>query len=520
MKIKKSKKILIVILVIAAILGASAIGISYYFSSTSDITPQQSEADLASNKCNDIYLKTKDGTALIEDENDPLYDGPIVLDPAVEIVIGADFQTPNPETGSAATYTTFEFTINEKKYTVESTTVEPKQSDEFFHYFPETTFKDFGTEDTLRIVVNALDSDGNKAVEGCAKIYDVKQEKAITKTESCLDAGATGSKATDGDICCEGLEKANCTVPDNSNQCTLETDADCFICIKVDTKCGIGENHCNSPDDCPVPKATEETTTTDSTPTDTTTNTGKEETATKKAETTTKTTVDNSDFSITKDGTECVERVSGSDKADFTITVKNNADSTEGILKIVDKLPLGFTYVKGSTKINGISDSNDQNTAVTSSGESEEVIWTQNSSWNVKAGEKMTIEFSALAGTNALTGDVINEVVITPLNIPTDASALKATFTFKVAQTCEVPKTGLFDKTQTKIIAGAFTLFMAALFYFTTVSDRVTEKVLITKTGKFFYRGLKLLNLKVTNPREYFETRFEESERKKRSKNS
>lgn len=521
MKIKKSKKILIVILVVAALLGASAVGISYYFSSTSDITPKQSDADLSSNKCNLIYIKSEDGTPIIEDENDPLYQGPILLDPNAEIIVGADFQTPNPESGSAVTYTTFEFTINEEKYLVESLAVEPRQTGGFQHYYPEVSFKDFGGEDTLRIVVNAIDGDGNKMVEGCAKIYDVDQVDVIAPPESCLAVGKSGSETNKGDICCEGLKKATCTVPDNSNQCTLETDAGCFICIKVDNKCGTGENHCNSPDDCAVPKDTGKDDI-DPTPTEPppAVETPVDDNPEPPEDAGNETTVEYSDFAISKDGTQCVERVAGSDRADFKITVKNNSDTTEGILKIVDKLPLGFTYIKGSTKIDGQPDSNDQNSAVRITGDSEEIIWTKSSSWNLKAGEEMIIEFSALAGVNALTGDALNEVIVTPLNIPKDATALRATFTLKVAQTCEVPDTGLFDQTQIKLIAGALTLFMAALFYFTTVSDRVTEKILITKAGNLLYQNMKMITLKLTKPREYFESKFEQSERKRKPRNS
>jgi len=70
----------------------------------------------------------------------------------------------------------------------------------------------------------------------------------------CVKEGEKGSMFDgnpNNDVCCEGLVKVRDAYPHNTG-CTISKSG--FVCTKCGNRvCGLGENHCNCPEDCTVP---------------------------------------------------------------------------------------------------------------------------------------------------------------------------------------------------------------------------------------------------------------------------
>jgi uncharacterized repeat protein (TIGR01451 family) len=117
-----------------------------------------------------------------------------------------------------------------------------------------------------------------------------------------------------------------------------------------------------------------------------------------------------SEFSVTVvEDKECLERVTPNNTIVQTITVSNIGDS-EGLIRAVsDTLPQGFSYVAGSSIINGTANTSDTGVIMETSGNSQLITWNNGGSgWTLAATTgTLTIQFSATAGPNALTGEQI-----------------------------------------------------------------------------------------------------------------
>lgn len=169
-------------------------------------------------------------------------------------------------------------------------------------------------------------------------------------------------------------------------------------------------------------------------------------------------------ISARKTGPVCVERVAPNNEATFTITVSNNGAAPSVIEKVEDALPQGFTYKANSTRINGNAMSDSYVTTV-NSGTSQKVTFSPPSgqpSWTLAQGQSLTIVFTTIASTTAVTGINTNRVVVTPEG--TDAID-NITYQFEVSQTCN-PVTGLFDEPKLVfILSGMFILLGGYLLY-------------------------------------------------------
>lgn len=204
----------------------------------------------------------------------------------------------------------------------------------------------------------------------------------------------------------------------------------------------------------------------------------------------------------------CVERVDGKNEATFTISIKNNSSVDQGITSIKDKLPLGFEYVPESTKINGAAISDSSNVTVTTVGSTKEIVWQQTLPWNITTGNQMIIIFKAKAGTDTLTGDNLNEIIVNPVQIPSDPATLRAQAGIVVAQDCNnpptgttIPKTGIFDNIFVRIFLGVI-LFATAWFVYTRPEGSKISEMIV---GSDLYKDAELAKYKVTNPKKYFE---------------
>ncbi|KKR05597.1 MAG: hypothetical protein UT34_C0002G0104 [candidate division WS6 bacterium GW2011_GWF2_39_15] len=218
------------------------------------------------------------------------------------------------------------------------------------------------------------------------------------------------------------------------------------------------------------------------------------------------TNTDTSSFVTTKTASkQCVERTSPNNTIKYTIEVENIDTAYEDITSIKDKLPLGFSYTAGSSEINGAAVADDDFVTVTTVGSTQEIVWQTENGWSVKDNDSLTIVFSATANSTALSGSNLNEVVVTPVNTPTDATKLRSQVDVEVAQSCTAPETALFDSNVAKAVLGLLVIVLATAFYYSQSGDRLTEKILTSGIYKSVYKSLRFTGLKLTEPRKYFE---------------
>lgn len=219
-----------------------------------------------------------------------------------------------------------------------------------------------------------------------------------------------------------------------------------------------------------------------------------------------------SDITVTKTAdVTCVERIAPTNAITFTITIRNNDTDSEEIVTVKDKLPLGFTYTPASTLINGAAQS-DSIVTVIVTGDTQEITWDPTTNFALSASESLIIQFDAIAGDAALSGSRTNEVVVTPLNTPVDAAALRTELVFTVASNCSNPDTGLLDSLASRVAVGLITIMMAVLFYKSENSITVSENLAGSVAYKKSTRNAKLFGLKLTSPREYFEEKFKDED--------
>lgn len=582
---KTSRTILIILLVVSALIGMSAIGISYYYSQIDDVTPTDTNADDTVPSCNRIYLIDEangielDSTVTVND---------IALDPNSTVLIGAEFQAPTAQVDPTFTpYSDFRFTINTETFDVLEGDYQVTENGDINFYFPEFDFSEFGDADTLTIQATAINAgepmtgitecqpliadvdqevipqpepgacieegdssneitdqcctgltaiscdlpdpddvtqcmaggpencfvcvpvgeDGESPDDGicgtgenlCNSPNDCADDDPPVVEPTCVELGQEGTTTgTDYPTCCEGLEAISCSEPDqDDNQCNEQQD--CFICIESDDDdvCGTGENSCNSPNDCPAQDPGDD----DGDPGD------------DDGDPSEPSEGDLSDFTVSVSGPSCFERVSPNNIGEFRIIITNNADDYQDVNSITGSAPLGYTYVAGSTLINGTTDLTDQYIEVTNVGSSQQLTWSTPGGWSVSPGGSMIVEFTLIAGSSALTGENVQmEVVVTPANVAVNPSALRSEYTYTTAQSCSTPGTGLFDTTISKIIAGGIVMMISLLFYISNFGHTVSENLAGTKAA----RKAELLGLRLTSPREYFEEKFKDISDKKK----
>ena len=230
----------------------------------------------------------------------------------------------------------------------------------------------------------------------------------------------------------------------------------------------------------------------------------------------TTTTDETSSFVVSKSASPtCLERVEDSNLATFTITIENDKESSDDIESILDKLPLGFTYVEGSTEINSVSVSDDDYVTTETTGDSQEITWEAENGWSIATEDSMTIVFNAIAGEDAITGSNTNEVVVTPVYTPDDPSDLRAEAVIQVEQDCTSPDTGILDFSGAKILMG---LIIMATGYFIYNSPKGLDFAnAVTKTLP--YKATKRAGIRMFKPKDFFEIKLlEKIEKKKKRK--
>ncbi len=228
-----------------------------------------------------------------------------------------------------------------------------------------------------------------------------------------------------------------------------------------------------------------------------------------------------SNFKVTADGNlTCVERVAPTNKVVVSITVQNNSKAAQVVNSIKDKLPLGFTYIAESSKINGVVVKDNDYLKQTTIGDTKELVWSKTEGWSISPLQTLIISFTTEAGANAITGNNQNEVVITPAQIPTDPTQLRAEYTIQVAQDCtnpnavipttptttpttpsQQPQTGIFDSTIARIIIG-LAIVLIGWYIHNRPFGRVVAKKL---TDSGVYKEAEMASLKVFEPKKYFE---------------
>lgn len=217
-----------------------------------------------------------------------------------------------------------------------------------------------------------------------------------------------------------------------------------------------------------------------------------------------------SNFSITGTADQtCLERVAPANVVTYTINITNNAQSSQTIKSIKDKLPLGFTYTLGSSRINSITITDIDYLKSTNIGETTELVWATTSGWSISAGQTLTLVFSAEVGENAITGPNQNEIVIEPAQVPVEPNALRTEIVANVEQTCspvtqpveETPDTGIFDSLLGRVITGILILIVGWYIYTKPFGQIVAKKFIDSEV----YKGAEMTSWRMFKPKKYFE---------------
>ncbi|KUK77069.1 MAG: protein of unknown function DUF11 [candidate division WS6 bacterium 34_10] len=224
-------------------------------------------------------------------------------------------------------------------------------------------------------------------------------------------------------------------------------------------------------------------------------------------------------FSVTKTSSmSCVERVSPDNRTEFTLTITNNGENTDTIESVKDKLPLGFSYIAESSTLDGNAISDSIFVTTTQVGDSQEIVWEPENSWSIPASGSITIAFEASIGENALSGENLNEVIVTPTELPAEPSTLRASSTIIVAQDCDnidlddTPQTGIFDTTLGRIVAGLFITLIGVIIYKSNQGTQLAN--MIIHSGP--YRDAEMASYKVFKPKKYFEEKILERRERER----
>ena len=216
----------------------------------------------------------------------------------------------------------------------------------------------------------------------------------------------------------------------------------------------------------------------------------------------------------------CVERVSPSNTVQYSINVTNKSTTSQKITSITDKLPLGFAYATGTTKLNGVLVTDSGYVTPTDVGDSQQLVIAKTGGWTLSANQSLTIVFQAQAGADALTGTNKNEVVVTPEEVPTDPTTLRASVNTTVAQDCEnpdattdeTPSTGIFDSVIFKVIIG-ITVIVTGWYIYSRPKGRLFVERFVDSE---LYKTTELGTWKLFKPKKYFEeTVVRKSQRKR-----
>jgi uncharacterized repeat protein (TIGR01451 family) len=241
-----------------------------------------------------------------------------------------------------------------------------------------------------------------------------------------------------------------------------------------------------------------------------------------------------SKFKVSKtSNVACVERVTPDNIAEFTLKAVNDSSTAQIIYSVKDKLPLGFTYVDDSTKINGVKIEDTEFVTITDVGDTQEIVWEKNDGWSINTAQSLTIVFMSEAGENALTGENINEVVITPAEIPIDPETLRAELILEVAQACSedqtpeeeetptgeeetptTPETGIFDSVIGRILLGIFVVLIGWYIYSRPMGQAIMEKLI--NSGA--YKEAEIFSWRIFKPKKYFESKIVKKVSKKKNR--
>ena len=228
--------------------------------------------------------------------------------------------------------------------------------------------------------------------------------------------------------------------------------------------------------------------------------------------------IEESDFKVTGSANlSCLERVAPNNRVTFTINITNGAENSQTIKSIKNKLPLGFTYVLGSTRINSVSVTDINYFKSTDIGETKELVWASSGGWAISAGQSLSLVFSAEVGPNAITGQNTNEVVIEPEQVPVDPNNLRAEIIVNVEQACnpiapgeeddntekppKIPDTGIFDTTLARVVLGLLIVAVGWYLYTKPFGQIVAKKFVNSEV----YKEAEMTSWRIFKPKKYFE---------------
>jgi fimbrial isopeptide formation D2 family protein len=196
---------------------------------------------------------------------------------------------------------------------------------------------------------------------------------------------------------------------------------------------------------------------------------------------------------VAKSGPECIETSPPENIADFQIEITNEKNYPAEITQISDTLPQGMTYKESSTKLNQLV-FDDANLAVSD----QELVWSLTDKGSLPVGESITINYSAVADTDAAIGSNQNTVSVT-----TEENSFEASAEFEVQESCSPPEPvppgplpgtalGMNDKQTLQVSLILFVL--AGTVYFTGIGNTFFI---------FAIKGWDKLGMMIYNPHEY-----------------
>lgn len=218
-----------------------------------------------------------------------------------------------------------------------------------------------------------------------------------------------------------------------------------------------------------------------------------------------------SNFLVTNTSNKtCVERVTPDNVAQLTIVITNKSTNSQKINSVLDKLPLGFTYIAASSKINGVTVADSGYISIATIGSTQQITVSKTNGWTLSSNQSLTIVFQATAGPTALTGTNKNEVVVTPEQIPADPTTLRTSVNVTVAQDCsnptkdddtKTPATGLFDSVIFKVTIGIMIVALGWILYSKPQGQVIVAKLVNSEAFKLTELG----TWKIFKPKKYFE---------------
>ena len=207
-------------------------------------------------------------------------------------------------------------------------------------------------------------------------------------------------------------------------------------------------------------------------------------------------TIEQPSFEVNITAPECIHPET--EQVKFNAGISNLSENTQPISEITNKLPFGFSYEANSLQIND-NNVDESILDIESIGESEEINLKDLDDWSIQPNSSLNLSYITNVEDSAEEGDSINEIVVTPENIPDDEDSLRNEFVIRIDEECEkLPDANIINLHKLTLLIGFIILIFGILIY----KDRLNI-LNNAKLNKFYTNTIQ----SKINPKEYFEER-------------